>query len=356
MFDQRALIIGGTGIVGNNLARHLVSQGDWDVSGLSRHAPRGLSAVRPVNVDVLDAGATRQALAELDPTHVFFCAWTRRPTEKENCEVNGAMVRNVLEAVTAKPNALRHVGLVTGTKHYLGPFESYGQNKPDTPFREDQPRLPLENFYYNQEDLVFEFAARFGFSWTVYRPHTIIGYAVGNAMNLGVTLATYASICKATGRPFLFPGSPTQYYGLADVTDARLLARHIAWASTSPSARNEAFNVVNGDVFRWQRMWNVIARYFEVEPAPYSGEAQPLEQQLADAGPIWDRIVAEHKLQPIPFDRLASPWHTDADLGRPIECVNDVSKSRRLGFTGYQSTERSFLDLFDQLRHERLIP
>jgi len=56
------------------------------------------------------------------------------------------------------------------------------------------------------------------------------------------------------------------------------------------------------------------------------------------------------------LDRLASPWHTDADLGRPIEVVTDMGKSRRLGFVEYQDTERSFLDLFDRLRAERVIP
>ncbi len=145
-------------------------------------------------------------------------------TEAENCRVNGAMVRNVLDAVTADGSNVRHVALVTGTKNYLGPFEMYARNTPETPFREDQPRLPIENFYYVQEDIVFEAAARHGFGWSVHRPHTIVGYAVGNAMNIGVTLAVYASLCKATGRPFLFPGSPTQHGAIADVTDARLLA------------------------------------------------------------------------------------------------------------------------------------
>jgi nucleoside-diphosphate-sugar epimerase len=356
VFNKRALIVGVTGIVGNNLARHLIAEGDWDVHGISRRPPRGLSLVKPIGVDVLDAEATSRALAEVDPTHVFFCAWTRMPTEAENCRVNGAMVHNVLEAVTSRPNSVRQVGLVTGTKHYLGPFESYGKTQPETPFREDQPRLPVENFYYVQEDIVFEFAASHGFSWTVYRPHTIVGYAVGNAMNIGLTLATYASICKATGRPFLFPGSPTQYNGLTDVTDARLLARHIGWTTNTPLARDEAFNVVNGDVFRWKRMWGVIAHYFEIEPAPYPGEARPLEQQMSNWGPDWDRLVAEHKLQPNRLEQLASPWHTDADLGRPVECVNDMSKSRRFGFSNDQVSDRSFIDLFDQLRQERLIP
>ena len=56
------------------------------------------------------------------------------------------------------------------------------------------------------------------------------------------------------------------------------------------------------------------------------------------------------------LDRLASPWHTDADLGRPIEVVTDMSKSRRLGFTGYQPTDDAFFALFEQLRADRLIP
>ncbi|MGB8603378.1 MAG: hypothetical protein WCD42_14380 [Rhizomicrobium sp.] len=47
---------------------------------------------------------------------------------------------------------------------------------------------------------------------------------------------------------------------------------------------------------------------------------------------------------------------SDTDLGRPIEVVTDMSKSRALGFTGYQTTDLAFFDLFTQLRHDRLIP
>lgn len=357
MFDKRALIVGVTGIVGNNLARQLLAEGDWEVLGISRKAPLGLSRVKHLAVDVLDPEATRRGLADARPTHVFFCTWTRMSNEADNCRVNGAMVRHVLDAVSGPGSAsVRHIALVTGTKNYLGPFDMYARNQPETPFREDQPRLPIDNFYYVQEDVVFEFAARQGWSWSVHRPHTIVGYALGNAMNIGVTLAVYASVCKAHGRPFLFPGSPKQHAGLSDVTDARLLARHLAWAASAPAARNEAFNVANGDFFRWQRLWGVIADYFGLEAVLYPGEQMPLQQQMADMGPLWTGLVQAHGLQPHAIGELASPWHTDLDLGRPMECVNDMNKSRRLGFLGFQDTERSFLDLFDQLRQERIIP
>jgi nucleoside-diphosphate-sugar epimerase len=355
MFEKRALIVGATGIVGNNLVSELLREGDWEVIGVSRKRMKGESRVKQVNVDVLVADAVREALREVTPTHVFFCTWTRKQSEHENCRVNSAMVRNVLDALTGA-GTLRHVALVTGTKNYLGPFEMYAKDTPQTPFREDQPRLPVANFYYAQEDVVFEFAAKYGFSWSVHRPHTIIGYALGNAMNIGLTVATYASVCRAHGRPFIFPGSATAWSGVNDVTDARLLAKHLAWAATHQSAHNEAFNVANGDVFRWSRLWGVLGEYFGVDAQPCPGEQLGLTQQMADMEPLWDEIVAREKLQPNKLAHLASPWHTDLDLGRPMECLNDMNKSRRFGFLQWQDTERSFIDLFDQLRRERIIP
>ncbi|MCU1323670.1 MAG: NAD-dependent dehydratase [Acidobacteriaceae bacterium] len=350
-----ALIAGVTGIVGNNLAQHLLSKG-WQVYGLARRPSPGLEGVNFIAADLLDPAALNTALAELKPTHIFIATWLRQPTEKENIRVNSAMVRNLL-AATSAAESVQHVALVTGLKHYLGPFEAYGKGTlPATPFREEQPRLDIDNFYYAQEDEVFAAAARQHFTWSVHRPHTIIGYALGNAMNMGVTLAAYASLCRETGRPFIFPGSAVQWNSLTDMTDARLLARHLEWASTTPSASDQAFNVVNGDVFRWSWMWSRIATWFELEPAPFPAEITPLEKQLEYAAEAWRTLATAHHLVEPNLDHLASAWHTDADLGRPIEVVTDMSKSRKLGFLDYQPTDDSFLDLFTRLREDHIIP
>lgn len=298
----------------------------------------------------------RQALAGLAPSHVFITTWSRQASEAENIRVNAAMVRHLLDALRPA-GSVRHVALVTGLKHYLGPFEAYGQGVlPQTPFRETQPRLEVENFYYAQEDEVFAAAARDGFRWSVHRPHTVIGAAVGNAMNMGTTLAVYASLCKASGRPFRFPGSAAQWNGLTDMTDARQLAHHLLWTVETPAAADQAFNVVNGDVFRWRWMWERIAGWFDLEPAGFDGEMRPLAQQMADDGPAWARLAAEHGLVEPEIGRLISPWHTDADLGRPLEVVTDMSRSRRLGFAGYTASDDAFFDLFETLRAQRLIP
>ncbi len=351
---KTALVVGSSGIAGGAAAAELVAQG-WSVLGLARR-PVAQAGVFPIVADLHDPAATAAALADARPDAVFFTTWARQSTEAENIRVNAAMVRAVFDAVRPA-GSVRHVALVTGLKHYLGPFEAYGQGVlPQTPFREEQGRLDIDNFYYAQEDEVFSAAERDGFNWSIHRPHTIIGKAVGNAMNMGTTLAVYASLCRETGRLFRFPGSEAQWNGLTDMTSATQLARHLVWAATTPAAADQAFNVVNGDVFRWKWMWGRIADWFGLTPAEFDGTIMPLETQMAEDAEIWRRLAARENLVEPDLDRLASPWHTDADLGRPIEVVTDMGKSRRLGFLDYQPTDDAFFALFEQLRAERIIP
>ena len=103
-------------------------------------------------------------------------------------------------------------------------------------------------------------------------------------------------------------------------------------------------------------MWARIARWFDLEPAEFPGQGIPLELQLAGGAQIWADIARKYKLVQSDLNVLASAWHTDADLGRPIEVLTDMSKSRKLGFLEYQPTDDSFFDLFSRLRDERLIP
>lgn len=352
--SRTALVVGVTGISGYNTARVLLDAG-WDVVGLSRTVHTPIPGVRHVQADVLDPASLEAALTGLPITHLFFTTWQRQATEAENCRVNSAMLRNTLD-VLGRTTSLEHGTLVTGLKHYLGPFESYASSPAETPFRESMERLPLQNFYYDQEDVLFEAAEQQGFDWSVHRPHTMIGYALGNAMNMGVTLAIYGSICRATGEPFVFPGSAEQLNGVTDITDARLLGRHLLWSATEPRAANEAFNTVNGDVFRWRQLWPVLAEALGAEVGDYPGEINPLEERMGHADDVWAGLVDRHGLEPYRATDLASWWHTDADLGRQVETFADMTKSRLLGFLDYQPTVSSFLDLFEELRRQRIIP
>ena len=351
-----ALVVGASGITGSNLAEKLIAEG-WVTYGLARNPNTGIAGLDPVQADLLDVNSLEKALSGVSATHVFITTWMRKDTEAENIKFNSLMVRNLLTVLSQK-QSVKHVALVTGLKHYLGPFDAYAKSGtlPETPVREEHPRLEIENFYYAQEDEVYAAAARDGFTWSIHRPHTVIGRAVGNMMNMGTTLAVYASICKETGRPFRWPGSAAQWNGLSDVTDARILAEQLLWAATTKAAANQAFNITNGDVFRWSWLWKELAAWFDVVPAGFDGDIHLLEAEMALDHVLWKEMAKKYGLIESDLARLASAWHTDLDLGRPIEVMTDMSKSRKLGFTAFKSTRDSFYELFETLRAERLIP
>ena len=134
---RHALIAGVSGIIGRHLAEHLKAAKGWSVTGISRHKHDLPKGVKHIAVDLTDEDAVKTSLQRVKPTDVFITTWLRQPTEAENCRVNAGMVRNLLQAMEGKK--IKHAALVTGAKHYMGPFEAYAKTKMITPFREEQP-------------------------------------------------------------------------------------------------------------------------------------------------------------------------------------------------------------------------
>ena len=351
--SRRALVVGVTGIVGQNLAGHLLDDG-WQVFGLSRSGGAPDPRITPIAADLGDPAGLASALADVRPSFVGITAWTRMATEAENIRVNGGAVRDVLAALEPA-GSLEHVALMTGLKHYLGPFEAYAQGVvADTPFHEEEPRTATANFYYAQEDEVFAAAARSGFTWSVHRSHTVFGFATGNAMNMVLTIGAYATLCKELGRPLVFPGSATQWNSVTDVTDAELLSEQMIWASEH--GRDEAFNTANGDVFRWRWLWPQIADAFGLPWEGFDGEPRTLERAMAGTEDAWAALVAREGLREPVLARVASWWHTDADLGRDMEVLTDMNKSRTAGFTATRDTRASFFRYIEQYRAAGVLP
>ena len=262
---------------------------------------------------------------------------------------------NILDSIN---KTVKDVVLVTGGKHYLGGFEDFAKMKQsnfDVPFRESLPRLPGLNFYYNQEDVLFDRSKKNGFNWYVIRPAEIIGFAPFNQMNIGTTLAVYATICKHLNLPFLFPGGIASIDNFRDASDTDLIASQIVWAINEPKAANQAMNCVNGDVFSWRQMWKNIGDYFGLrteEPR----EPIDLEKLMADKGPVWDEIVKKHNLQPFKLNELTSWWFVSAVTNLKVSFFASTTKVRKLGFKEYQDTGESYAKLFDYLKKNKYIP
>lgn len=350
-----ALIVGATGIAGSAVAEQLLEQ-QWTVYGLCRNPVQLDPRIIPVVADLRDPASLATALADVRPTHVFYTSWVRMPTEAENCAVNRAMVKNLFEALSAA-GTVQHAALLTGLKHYMGPFENYGKGEmADTPFTEDAGRQDVANFYYDQEDELFAAAERDGFTWSVHRAHTISGHAVGNMMNFALTVSVQAAISRELGQPLVFNGSQTQWNCLTDVSDSSIVARQMIWASTTPGIGNEAWNVANGEVFRWRVLWPKLAEYLGVEWEGFRDEPRTAVEQMAGKEDVWKTIVEREGLSEPRLDKVAAFWHSDSDLGLDIEVVTGMTKSRLAGFTDYVSTEDAFKRLIDRYREEKIIP
>ena len=348
---KKAIVAGATGVTGRYLMQHLIDSGRWNVIGLSRRRPELSGDFRHVAADLLDAEDCRAKLASLtDVTHIFYAAYLEETTQTALAEINLRMLRNLVETVSRAAPKLEHVHLVEGTKWYgshLGPFK--------TPAKENDPRaVPEPFFYYAQQDWLEAAQRGRQWSWSAVRPHTISGFSVGSPMNLTTVIAVYASICKELGLPLVHPGTPVNYHILYQAADAELLARAIEWMATSEQCRNQAFNVTNGDLFRWENLWPRIANFFELEagsPKPFS-----LQTFMADKAPVWERIVKKYELRPYRFEELAAWKFGDFVFSAEWDVISDCGKARRAGFCETIDSEEMFLRLFSRFRQEKIIP
>nr|WP_298686917.1 SDR family oxidoreductase [uncultured Dongia sp.] len=350
MIHKTALVVGAQGVIGRNLINHLQTLDDWDVIGLSRRGGATDGCVRYISVDLLDASDTRAKLAGLKHvTHIFYAAYQDRPSWAELVAPNLAMLVNVVEATEAVAMNLQHVSLMQGYKVYgahLGPFK--------TPAREsDANHMPPE-FNIDQQDYLEVRAARAGWSWSALRPSVVCGFALGNPMNLAMVIGIYAAMSKELDLPLRFPGKSGAYDTLIEMTDAGLLARATIWAATDPRCANQAFNITNGDLFRWNEMWPKIAAMFDLEVAPPL--PMSLDVVMADKEALWNRMVAKHNLAPTPYQDVSSWRFGDFVFGWDYDFFADASKGRRFGFHEFVQTDAMFGDIFADFRQRRIIP
>lgn len=344
-----ALVVGANGMIGRNLIEHLAALDDWEVVGLSRRGGTDSDRIRHIRVDLLDRSDTAAGLAELHGvTHIFYAAYQDRPTWAELVPPNLAMLVNVVDAIEPVAPGLRHISLMQGYKVYgahLGPFK--------TPAKEsDAGHMPPE-FNVDQQNFLTEYQRGKTWTWSALRPSVVIGFALGIPMNLAMVIGVYASITKELGAPLRFPGKPGAYDTILEMTDAGLLSRAAVWAATDERAANQAFNITNGDLFRWNQMWPRIGDYFGVEIAPPL--PMVLSDVMADKEPVWQAMVGKYGLEPS-YDQVSSWPFGDAVFGWDYDFFGDGSKARRSGFGEFMDTEQMFFGIFDNLRKRRVLP
>jgi nucleoside-diphosphate-sugar epimerase len=364
---KRVLVLGASGVVGHAATERFLRDDEFDVTAVSRRRPDlpERHGYAHLSVDLRDADAVAAAVRGAGPiTHVVYAALFEKTeliagwVDGEQIDTNRLMFANVLDALRVARAPVRHVSILQGTKAY-----GYHIGKMRVPGKESQPRVGHGNFYWAQEDLLLAAARETEFSYTIFRPQFIFGGVLGAAMNLIPVIGVYAALCREIGRPFSFPGGAPY---VAEAVDSRLLADALHWAATSPAARDETFNVTNGDVFEWRDLWDAFARALEVE----SGPDRPLSMAdwLPEQEAIWQRIVQRRGLRALSLREILGLSHQYADDafaytrdGSPLKSRSDpvflsTVKLRQAGFGNCIDTEQMFSYWFARLRAERILP
>lgn len=356
------LVAGASGVIGQAAVDHFGASGQWDVITLSRRAPDVTAPHRHLSVDLTD-GAACAALADrfTGVTHLVYAALYEKPglyagwLERDQMERNLLMMRNLMEPLCAAATGLRHVSALQGTKAYGAHVHQIA-----VPARESAPRDAHENFYWLQEDYLR--AMRRDASWglTIWRPQIVFGGATGVAMNLIPVIGAYAAICRELGMPLAYPGRPG---GVSEAVDADLVARAMAWAATSESARDETFNLTNGDVFAFANVWPAIAAAVGLEPA--YGPAFSLVDFLMEHRDTWARIATREGLREPDLEKLVGESHHYADLLFGVHAPADADRApvlvstiklRQAGFADCVDTEEMFTRWLGRMADRRIIP
>jgi nucleoside-diphosphate-sugar epimerase len=349
MPDKHALVTGAHGIVGLNLVEELAERSDWGLTAIGRRpTPPPVPGLAYVSADLQDAEATKAALSGLaGVTHLFFAAFQYNPDPYEESAINVAIFDNTVDALRAAGARLKRVVLYQGSKAYgalLGNMRS--------PAKESDPRVPGPLYYYAQEDRSYQRGAERGFATTVLRPDFIAGIGLGRYVNLVNTVAVYGTLCKALGHPMYFPGGPAAYDALMQHTDARLLARGSIWAALEARREDIIYNITNGDLFRWSRVWPRIAEWFGVAPGhPLHID---LRQFVRDKRPLWAELRRKHGLV-VDLDDLLD-WSQSHILNAAQEVHSSTIRIRRAGFHDCLDSDDRLIELLDEMRARKYIP
>ncbi|MHC8380827.1 SDR family oxidoreductase [Pseudomonas sp. LB3P14] len=352
---RNLLITGAYGVLGTGITDAAVADSGRRVITAARRAPPshhfpGGNAPTSLSVDLLDAYATRAALAEIDgKVDLAFAAYVDGGSMEKSINSNIAILQNTLDALSARDVPVGNVVLMGGAKSY-----GFHLGSMKTPARESDPRLAAPIFYHQQEDLLAEWAERNGATWTVLRPHMVFGPSIASPMNLVTGLATFAAINRELGVPLRFPGSWGTWSALHQTMDAQLFGRASLWTLDAEGARNQVFNITNGDSFRWRHMWKVLAEVYGIEV----GEPQPmnLATQMESMKQVWDKLVAKHGLVNTPYDQIANWGFLDAVLNWEEDIVLSTVKLTQAGFTEVIDTHDSFRQQLLRLREMKLVP
>lgn len=118
-------------------------------------------------------------------------------------------------------------------------------------------------------------------------------------MNLCAVLGVYASVLKERGEPLYYPGDGL---ALGEGSDSEIIAKACEWALHEPKAKNQAYNVLNGELSTLKEEWGFVAKAFGMEAGPV--KTFSFVKELPGFSKEWDAIRGKYGLQAPNLDKL----------------------------------------------------
>ncbi|MHB9348647.1 SDR family oxidoreductase [Enterobacter vonholyi] len=341
------ILIAGCGVAGRSAIDSFKNAG-WRITTLSRNGKKNTEHTH-IAVDLLDPFAIKEKADELrNITHLYYSALKPDDDPGAEADANAAMLENLVAAIRKAGAPLEKIIFVQGGKVYGAHMGVY-----KTPARENDSRHFPPNLYFRHEDYVRSLEAD-GIKWTALRPDVIIGHSLGSTMNLGNLIGIYGTLCRYMGMAMPFPGTEKAYRNvLVNVTGSKVLGDASLWAANSEI--EGAYNITNGDVFRWSHLWPMLAEWFGVD----AGDPQPISlgERLRSMNVVWGNIVKRYGLAEADLNLIAQGGFGDFIFNVESDAIFDVTKARQAGFTGMRlRTEDVLLSHLEEMRRYKLIP
>ncbi|KAL4906358.1 hypothetical protein BDW74DRAFT_177372 [Aspergillus multicolor] len=401
-----AVVTGANGLSGYHMVRVLAAASErWSkIYCLSRRTPPanfftdlgdGAERVEHISIDFLDEvsniASRLSVISKVD--YVFFFSYMQPPQDgnvlgmwsdaEAMTEVNSKLLNNFLDALQLANLQPKRFLLQTGAKQYgfhIGPATN--------PSFEDDPRVTLEsNFYYPQEDALASYCATTGAGWNAVRPSYIIGAVRDGALNHMIGLAIYAAIQAHLNKPLYFPGDYVAWDREFCQSTGLLNAYFEEWAVLTTEAKNNAFNIQDGQSFTWGRFWPLLAEWYgatwappEADEAKYRVTNSRYAETPRGYGPTgitrstfslqewselesvqaaWKELREEHNLVLDPFTvqiRAQIFGMTDSAVLGGWALSLSMRKARNMGFLGTVDSYETMKIAVEDLARLKLVP
>lgn len=347
MSKKHVLIAGSSGILGRAAVQTFENAG-WDITTLSR-SDNSDTLNDHVAADLLEPESLKAGTHYFKTvTHLVYTALKPNSDPAASADENAAMLENLVAALRSADAPLERIIFIQGGKVYGAQFGVY-----KTPARESDSRHFPPNLYFRHEDFAISLQSE-GIKWTALRPDIIIGHSLGSPMNLGNLIGVYGTLCRETGTAMQFPGPEAAYRNaLVNITSAEVIAEAALWAAQQGA--DGAYNITNGDIFRWAHVWPRLADFFGIE----AGEPQPisLAQRVPALSSVWRSVAQNNGLIEPDVNRIALGSFGDFIFHVQNDAIFDVTKARQAGFTGMtRHSDDVLIEHLENMRRLRLIP